>query len=324
MSVQTHFTFLVSGAGPKRVPWRFGTETIASACPRCPLKSIQRGRNQSIVFQRASPSDTNLCGQQGLARGVGRTFGRRGTRHSRAESPICRRDALRNRLGRPRLLSSEETYAALGISGAVRIEGFRDACRTDSRPSPRLSSRPRGRRDMFDRFGVRFACAAHLGELRAERRRRDHSARAWCLRRQSVFSGKGCLQRALHLQPVDRYSAEICRPRSLAQDHADFGQRHESGSQVCEGLQRSAHTRGGRRSASIARALTKHGAISDGISMIACHVAKLLTGLEIECGCPPPRERRPGSPASLLHEVSRSENLTRTPEANCPHAHCPG
>lgn len=177
---------------------------------------------------------------------------------------------------------------------------------------------------MSDRFGVRFAGAAHLGELRAERRRTDHSTRAWRLRRQSVFSGKGCLQRALHLQPVDRYSAEICRPRSLAKDHADFGQRHESGSQVCEILQQNSHTRGGRRSASNAKALRKHGAISGGIAMIACHIAKPLTDLRIECGRLPPRERRPGSPPSLPHEVSRSENLARTPEANCPRAHCLG
>ena len=177
---------------------------------------------------------------------------------------------------------------------------------------------------MSDRFGVRFAGAAHLGELRAERQRTDHSTRAWRLRRQSVFSGKGCLQRALHLQPVDRYSAEICRPRSLAKDHADFGQRHESGSQVCEILQQNSHTRGGRRSASNAKALRKHGAISDGIAMITCHIAKPLTDLRIECDCPQPRERRPGSPTLLPHEVWRSEGLIPTPAANFRHSHCPG
>ena len=177
---------------------------------------------------------------------------------------------------------------------------------------------------MSDRFGVRFAGAAHLGELRAERRRTDHCTRAWQLPRQSVFSGTGRVQHALHLQPVDRYSAPICRPRSLAQDHADFGQRHESGSQVCKSLQQNSHTRGGRRSASNAKALRRHGAISDEIAMITCHIAKPLTGLRIECDCPQPRERRPGSPTLLPHEVWRSEGLMPTPAGNCRHAHCPG
>ena len=177
---------------------------------------------------------------------------------------------------------------------------------------------------MPDRFGVRFAGAAHLGELRAGRRRRNHCTRAWHLRRQSVFSGEGRLQRALHLQPVDSVSAAICRPRSVAQDHTDFGQRHEGRSQVCESLQQHIRTRGCRRSPSVAQALRKRGAISDESAMIACHIAKLLTGLRVERTSPRPRTRRTGSPTSLPHEVSRSESLTRTPEAKCPHAHRPG
>lgn len=174
---------------------------------------------------------------------------------------------------------------------------------------------------MSNRFRVCFAGAAHLGELCAERRRRDHRTRAWQLRRQSVFSGTRRVQHALHLQPVDRYSAAICRHRSLAQDHTDFRQRHEGHSQVCESLQQRIHERGGRRPPPVAKAPRRRRAISDRRAMIACNIAKLFISLRVERTCPPPRERRPGSPASLRHEVSRSENLTRTPEANCPHAH---
>ena len=177
---------------------------------------------------------------------------------------------------------------------------------------------------MSKRFGVRFASAAHLGELRAERRRTDHCTRAWQLPRQSVFSGTGRVQHALHLQPVDRYSAAICRPRSLAQDHTDFGQRHEGHSQVCESLQQRIHTRGGRRPAPVAKAPRRRRAILGQRAMIACSIAKPLISLRVERTCPPPWERRPGSPTLLPHEVWRSEGLMLTPEANCLHAHCPG
>lgn len=177
---------------------------------------------------------------------------------------------------------------------------------------------------MFDGFGVCFTGAAHLRELCAERRRQDHRTRARHVPRQSVFSGPGGVQHALHMQPVDRYSAAICRPRSLAQDHTDFGQRHEGHSQVCESLQQLTHTRGSRRAPPVAKAPRKRRAISDQRAMIACKIAKLLIGLRVERTCPPPREQRPGSPTLLPHEVWRSGGLKFTPAANCRHAHCSG